>query len=62
MDPSIRAAKMTSCKDCGGEISKRADRCPHCGAPRIRWGVIAFAMGLAIFIWIMFALIFSWAR
>lgn len=24
---------LTNCKDCGREISKRADKCPHCGAP-----------------------------
>lgn len=24
---------LRKCKDCGKEISKRADSCPHCGAP-----------------------------
>ena len=26
------AKKMTHCRDCGGEISLRAYRCPHCGS------------------------------
>lgn len=25
---------MTACKECGQKISKKADKCPHCGAPR----------------------------
>lgn len=24
---------LTICKDCGKPVSRRADRCPHCGAP-----------------------------
>ncbi|MEA4863721.1 MAG: hypothetical protein VB042_10485 [Victivallaceae bacterium] len=26
--------KTTNCADCGGIVSFRATRCPHCGAPR----------------------------
>jgi predicted nucleic acid-binding Zn-ribbon protein len=26
-------ANLTACKDCGGQVSKRAETCPHCGAP-----------------------------
>lgn len=22
---------VTECKECGGEVSSRADECPHCG-------------------------------
>lgn len=25
--------KLKICKDCGSQVSKRADKCPHCGAP-----------------------------
>ena len=27
------APKTTYCGDCGGIVSKRAENCPHCGAP-----------------------------
>jgi hypothetical protein len=27
------ASKLTSCEDCGKQISKRASSCPHCGVP-----------------------------
>ena len=27
-------ANMTSCLDCRMKVSKRAEICPHCGAPR----------------------------
>ena len=30
---STIALKLTSCPDCGREVSKRAATCPHCGAP-----------------------------
>ncbi len=26
-------AALVKCKDCGHKVSKRADKCPHCGAP-----------------------------
>lgn len=26
--------KLTACGDCGGRVSRRAETCPHCGAPR----------------------------
>jgi len=26
--------KLTECDDCGGQVSRRAAACPHCGAPR----------------------------
>ena len=26
--------KLTECDDCGGQVSRRAATCPHCGAPR----------------------------
>lgn len=25
---------LIKCKECGHEISRKADKCPHCGAPR----------------------------
>ena len=34
--PSINqesTPKTTHCPDCGGIVSKRAESCPHCGAP-----------------------------
>lgn len=27
-------AKLTKCKDCGAEVSKRAKTCPHCGVDK----------------------------
>ena len=27
---------LTVCKECGGQVSKSASVCPHCGAPRKR--------------------------
>jgi len=31
--PTIPFPNLITCKDCGGPVSKRADKCPHCGAP-----------------------------
>ena len=25
---------LVNCKECGGQVSKKAEACPHCGAPR----------------------------
>lgn len=39
--------RVTTCNDCGREISKSADKCPHCGAvtqaaaSRMLWVVVA---------------------
>ncbi|MEN8720220.1 MAG: hypothetical protein ABF296_08175, partial [Oceanococcaceae bacterium] len=31
--PSSKPSATTTCPDCGGTVSKRAESCPHCGAP-----------------------------
>jgi formylglycine-generating enzyme required for sulfatase activity len=35
LDPSPKQStgNLTECEDCGGSMSKRAETCPHCGAP-----------------------------
>lgn len=38
---------LTKCKDCGNEVSKKADKCPKCGAP-IKKGVTFFQSVLFI--------------
>jgi len=32
-EPSTMQPNLTRCADCGGQISRRATTCPHCGAP-----------------------------
>ena len=29
----MHETNLIRCNDCGHEVSKRADKCPHCGAP-----------------------------
>src|SRR4051794_38630444 len=51
---------LVECRECGNDISKRADKCPHCGAPGparsrlkpkpIGCGTIVAALSLAIVI------------
>jgi len=46
-------AKLTKCKDCGREMSKRAKVCPGCGAPnRGQYGIgrsiVVLFLGLVI--------------
>ncbi|MEO2025756.1 MAG: hypothetical protein ABGZ23_07725 [Fuerstiella sp.] len=31
--PAESTPKTLACTDCGGTVSRRADQCPHCGAP-----------------------------
>ena len=43
---------LIKCSECGGQVSSRAVKCPHCGAPTmsstpIALGVIAGLLGLA---------------
>ena len=57
MDEQTRASKLTRCRDCDGVISRRADRCPHCGAPRYRWGAIAAALIVIIAVWALILLL-----
>ncbi len=44
MDPQTRTTKMTRCRDCDGEISRRAERCPRCGAPGPRLSFGAYLL------------------
>lgn len=48
-------AKLVTCKDCGGQISKSAKVCPHCGAKpkknpwRVAGGTILLFIGIFLF-------------
>lgn len=47
--------KLTTCKTCGKEIAKSADKCPHCGAnlqsiSNIIIRIIAFVLGVFLLI------------
>ena len=33
--------KLIKCDDCGGQVSRRAATCPHCGAPQTATVLIA---------------------
>ena len=46
---------MKPCKDCGEQVSSRADECPHCG----RWMIFGrleylFGINLLIFLLLVF--------
>jgi len=75
--PEMRTtnSKLVNCRDCGNEISKRAEFCPKCGAPRKRlikvqvkfsptvnyrfWSYVVFLIGLGIWGICFFLLGFS---
>ncbi len=42
---------LTKCKDCGTEVSSKADACPSCGRKRTKFWLTAtyWAMGLFVF-------------
>ena len=41
---------MTKCKECGAEISTKADACPKCGAKQVGTsGCAKFALGVIVF-------------
>lgn len=45
---------LTKCKECGKEVSKKAEKCPHCGAPakkKTKWTTWVIA---GLFAWAMF--------
>lgn len=48
-------AKLATCKDCGGQVSKSAKVCPHCGAKqkkspwRVVGGTIFLFIGIILF-------------
>ena len=50
-------AKLVSCKDCGHQISKNADKCPNCGKNKrtstITWFAAIF-IGIAV-LWAVFS-------
>lgn len=50
--------KLTKCKDCGHEISKKADKCPNCGAPN-KSGSRQFGLGKFLVLLIFGAFIYS---
>ena len=45
---------MTKCKECGGEISTKADACPRCGAKQVRTSgcakIVLIFLGLMVFV------------
>jgi hypothetical protein len=43
---------MTTCKECGAEISDKAVSCPKCGAriPKTRWWLVIPALAVTAFI------------
>lgn len=50
---------LKRCKDCGREISRRANRCPHCDLPQASlfervfvWVLMAAALAVAL--WLAF--------
>jgi len=43
---------LTKCKECGKEISKKAEKCPHCGAPQKK--------KTSLFTWLVTILIVLW--
>ncbi len=51
---------LIKCKECGNKISKEAESCPQCGAPRKKkaklsiLGVIFVLLGLFVFGVVMF--------
>ncbi|MCA9315251.1 MAG: hypothetical protein H6806_02635 [Planctomycetes bacterium] len=47
---------MTRCRDCRGDLSRRARHCPHCGAPRFRWGLALGALGVVA---VIYAVVFQ---
>ena len=47
---------MTTCKDCGNEISKKAKSCPSCGAPR---GPKQYSLGKLIVLVVFGVFIYS---
>jgi hypothetical protein len=50
--------KLMDCKDCGHQVSKRADYCPNCGARFVqRWYEIRGSNIAGCLIWIVIALI-----
>jgi hypothetical protein len=49
-------ARMKRCRDCGGQVSKRAKHCPHCGAPTKR----EIGQGTGCLIIIVFMCLFGW--
>ena len=38
---------LTTCKDCGEQVSSRADQCRHCGRWML-WGRLDEALGLPL--------------
>ena len=44
---------LTKCKECGEEISKKAEKCPKCGAPQKK--------GTSIVTWLVTILVIFWA-
>ena len=40
---------MIKCKECNGEISEEADKCPKCGHPNSQYKVFSTLIGLVFF-------------
>lgn len=49
---------LVKCKDCGGDVSKNATQCPHCGAPIKKQ--MSSAEALIRILWAGLCLCFTW--
>jgi uncharacterized OB-fold protein len=54
-------SKLTKCKDCGQEVSKRADICPHCGVKK-PWGDPAYTARVMFFMFLACLPAIPWWR
>lgn len=52
--------KLTECKDCGHQISKKADKCPNCGSPQKMSKGKSQALGCLGWIIIIFFVVMIW--
>jgi len=52
---------LTKCKECGHDLSKKAEKCPHCGAPQKTQQKIGCGslVVLVIFGWIVFSIAYD---
>jgi hypothetical protein len=56
------AMALKSCRECGGQVSRLAARCPHCGTKRPSWSslrLLANQLGCLIFVLLAAAVLFG---
>lgn len=44
---------LVKCKECGKEISKKAKKCPHCGAPVKRTSILTWLVAIIFGLWLI---------